>query len=532
MDAAAPSWMPPGCRARRRVRGPAPGPARRRARGRALTLTAAALLVLLAVPSCRLGGPRRVVRWVAGCVVPRFDPDGPPNDVRWALERMLSEGLTRERADGQVEGAAAARYEVSADRLTWTFHLRSGLRYTDGHPCTSADIRTAIAAGLARTDHATRAALLAAVRGVRPARSSKTRPALGVETPDPRTVILKLERPDSLLPRVLALPGVSAPWRSRVAGDWTGAVGIGPYRLVGEGAGARLVLARAAAGGGPDSVNVRFVIGGGRLRALLRARDADLMWPVPPELCDASAPAGYRLERSDARPARHLLLVMRADLSPTRKEEVRRALAHGVHAAEIMTTLSRAAVASDELVSGAGRFPLPRYDVTEVASWIEKSGLGPSFHVTLLYDADRTGAAVAPTLQGDWSRTNIDVELEGLRGADFAHASLAGNEQLLLTEWQPLEPGAPFAALALTGGARGGTCGAFRTGWWPPEAAALRASAASGRAAGPAALESALERDLVALPLAGLPWIRLVREGGPAAPFHPHFGPDFSAPTP
>jgi hypothetical protein len=57
----------------------------------------------------------------------------------------------------------------------------------------------------------------------------------------------------------------------------------------------------------------------------------------------------------------------------------------------------------------------------------------------------------------------------------------------------------------------------------------LRAGATPGTAAGAQALESALERDLVAVPLADLPWVRLVREGGPPAPFHPHFGPDFAA---
>jgi hypothetical protein len=514
MDAVAPSRKPP-------ITG-----VRRCRWTRTLALVCAGVL-LMSVPSCRFGRPQRTVEWVAGCVVPPFDPDGPPADVRWAIERLLSEGLTRERADGHVEGAAAARFEVAHDGLSWTFHLRPNLRYTDGHPCTSADFRAALAGGLSRTDHGTRAVLLAAVRGVRPARAGRARTPLGIETPDERTLVVRLDHPDSLLPLALSLPGVSTPWRSREPGAWSGAIGIGPYRLVAVD-GARLMMGRASGAAGPDSVNLRFAIGAGRLRALMRARDVDLLWPAPPELCDQSAPAGYRLESSAARPARSLLLVMRADTPPTSHEEARRALAHGVHGAELLAALGRAAGAGGELVPGAGRFPLPRYDATEVAAWMEKGDLGRSFHVSLLYDADRAGGAAAPLLQGEWSRHNIDAELDARRGSEFSRAALAGNQPLVLVEWQPLERGASFVALGLIGATRAGACGPVRTGWRPADASALRGPGAPGRPA--VALEAALERDLVALPLAGLPWVRLVRESGPPVSFHPHFGPDFASP--
>jgi ABC-type transport system substrate-binding protein len=516
MDAAEPPGMPRAMRTRRRCSG--------------FALAAGALVALLALPSCHPGGRHGAVDWVASCAVPRFDPDGPPNDVRWAIERLLSFGLTSETESGRIEGAAADRYQVSPDGLAWTFHLRSGLRFTDGKPCTSADFRAALAAGLARGDHGVHAALLGALRGLKPARAGRRRTPLGIETPDARTLILRLDHPDSLLPAKLALPGVGVPWRSRLAGEWSAVVGLGPYRLARAEGGVRLVLARAS-GPGPDSVRVRFVIGVARLRDLLRAARADLLWPLPPELLDQTLPAGYRLEKSEARPRRRLLLVMRADTPPTTQEAARRALAHGVNKVDVLATLGRAAAPSGELVSGAGPFPLPRYDATEVASWMAKGNLGRSFHITLLYDADRSGATVAQGMQSTWSRQSIDVELQGVRGNDFVREALNGREQVLLAEWQPLESGAAFEALGLLGASRGLPCGAFRTGWRPADAAQLRGGG-QVRPVAPATLEGALERDLVVLPLADLPWVRLVREGGPAAPFHPHFGPDFGATEP
>jgi len=495
--------------------------------GTRLALAAGAMLALLALPGCNANRGRRAVDWVASCAVPRFDPDGPPNDVRWAIERLLSCGLTRETEDGRIEGAAAERFEASGDGLAWTFHLRPKLRFTDGKPCTSTDFRIALAAGLAGHDYGAPAALLAALRGLKPARAGRPRTPLGIETPDPRTLILRLDHPDSLLPAKLSLPGVGVPWRSRVVGEWSAAIGLGPYRLARVERGVRLVLARTG-GAGPDSVRVRFVIGVARLRELLRAARADLLWPLPPELLDQTLPAGYRLERSDARPRRRLLLVMRGDTPPTTREAARRALAHGVNKVDVLATLGRAAAVSGELVSGAGPFPLPRYDGSEVASWMAKGDLGRSFHVTLLFDADRSGATVARGMQSTWSRQSLDVELLGVRGNDFTREALMGREQVVLAEWQPLQVGAAFEALALLGAPRVPPCGAFRTGWRPADGAALR-PAGPNRPVVPAALESALERDLVVLPLADLPWVRLVRQDGPAVPFHPHFGPDFGA---
>src|SRR5262245_51903397 len=45
--------------------------------------------------------------WVFGGGEPRFDPEGPPDYRRWALERMLTRGLVAEDSSGRVVAAAA-----------------------------------------------------------------------------------------------------------------------------------------------------------------------------------------------------------------------------------------------------------------------------------------------------------------------------------------------------------------------------------------------------------------------------------------
>lgn len=51
----------------------------------------------------------------------------------------LFEGLVSIDAGGQPRPALAASWETS-DNVTWTFHLRSGLTWSDGSPLTARDV--------------------------------------------------------------------------------------------------------------------------------------------------------------------------------------------------------------------------------------------------------------------------------------------------------------------------------------------------------------------------------------------------------
>ncbi|MEX2356491.1 MAG: peptide-binding protein [Thermaerobacterales bacterium] len=58
----------------------------------------------------------------------------------FVLSHLFS-GLVRYSADLELEGALAADWEFSDDALTWTFHLREGVQWHDGHPFTAEDVR-------------------------------------------------------------------------------------------------------------------------------------------------------------------------------------------------------------------------------------------------------------------------------------------------------------------------------------------------------------------------------------------------------
>jgi ABC-type transport system substrate-binding protein len=465
-----------------------------------------------------------VASWVVGQALPNFDPHGPPDPTRWAIERLLSTGLMEEDSSGAVVPAAAESVRVSADGLAYTFRLRRGLTFADGTPCGSEAFRRSLEAGLNRLDHATCAWLLRRVTGVDQVRAGRPLPGLGIATPDARTLVLRLSRPDPDLLRKLALPGIGTPWREGAQPGWRD--GIGRYAIV-RAAPTRLTLARRGTGApGPDTLVVRFVASGARVRALLRAGAADLVWPPPPDLLEERLPAGYRAQVGESHPRRHLLLVLRADLPPTSKLEARHALAHGLQRNPLVAMLGESGAVSAEWLPGGPRFEFPRYDREAVRTWLERGRFRRSLHVVMAYSADGAGARIARAMQSEWAGLGLDVELRPLRqpeaGVEFTRS---GGAQLLLVESQPLldDPGATLAQLVRP--MRGPEVGAFRTGW----ATRLFDRWIAGSPGDPPLdLEWAQQRladERVALPIASLPWV-WVERGAATGAFHPRYGPD------
>jgi hypothetical protein len=432
--------------------------------------------------------------------------------------------LLAEGRDGDILPAAASSMRVSSDGLVYTFRLPRRLAFGDGTPLPSREFRAALERGIARRDHGTIAWALGALQGMDRVRTGRPLPRLGIETPDDTTLILRLAHPDSLLPHKLALPGVGVPWR-RVRGTsgWRGALGLGPFRVVGEDPGRRLTLV-STPGAVPETLVVRFVPGAFRTLAALRSGNPDWVWPLPPGIDGAPLPPGYAFRAKAARPRRQLLLVQRPDLPPTLKPEAREALAHALNTEEILRALGAAGVAPGPWIPDGPREEPPRLDANEVRDWLARGKLGRSFHVNLSYDADGAGASVARALQGQWARLDLYADLYPLRGGRLSDELLDGSSHLLLVEQQPLldTPSAALAALVMP--LRGPAVGSFRSGWRMRVFDVWMAPRRGVAAPDAAEASHRLADELVVLPLADLPWRWIERRDGPAAEFHPHFG--------
>lgn len=62
------------------------------------------------------------------------------NDLDQDLSSLIFQGLVRQNERGELEPALATHWEISPDQLTYTFHLRPGVRWHDGAPFSADDV--------------------------------------------------------------------------------------------------------------------------------------------------------------------------------------------------------------------------------------------------------------------------------------------------------------------------------------------------------------------------------------------------------
>lgn len=133
-------------------------------KSKALTLTIAAILMISTLAGCGVyekdtaagnasaasngstdaagsdatGAGTKVIRYAITNEPPTLDPQMINSMYGATLDYHLFEGLMRSNS-GTIEPGCAESYELSEDGLTYTFHLRKGLVWSDGVPLTAND---------------------------------------------------------------------------------------------------------------------------------------------------------------------------------------------------------------------------------------------------------------------------------------------------------------------------------------------------------------------------------------------------------
>lgn len=160
------------------------------------------------------------------------------------LTDLLVTPLFNMTEDGEAEGYAVDTYEVSEDGLTYTFHLKDGMKWSDGSPLTAYDyefgLKHSLSIGVADASYLSYAAayVLNGDKYYIGGFSTAEMEDLGYTALDETTLQVTLSTPCDFFPQVMMLP-VFAPAKEGVAvdGDYTWADDVtnptcGPYKLV------------------------------------------------------------------------------------------------------------------------------------------------------------------------------------------------------------------------------------------------------------------------------------------------------------
>ena len=354
----------------------------------------------------------------------------------------IFDGLLRVSSTDAPEPACAESWDVSADGMTWTFHLRDGLKWSDGQPITASQFRDGFLRVLDPETGSPYAYYAFFIRNGEAFYNGRAKPEdVGLSAPDTKTFIIELEYVNPLMLDYLSFP-VFQPARNDVISENPRSWAAKPETLISNGAfkleswkhgeGGEIVLVKNPEYWDAENVKVdrlRFVFINDENTALaaFRAGRIDYMGTIPSQMVQMLLKRGEAVSL----PA---LGTGFCDFNVTRKPfddvRVRRAFTLAIDrriitekitmsgqrpAGGFVCDLVPGTTDSQDFRTEGGSFLPERADVEEARRLLAEAGYpnGEGFpKVSYKYNSNSGNKAMAEALQGMWKRAlGVEVEL-------------------------------------------------------------------------------------------------------------------------
>lgn len=333
----------------------------------ALTAAATALLVVCA-PAIRSAsaaaqpsGAKQLV-WVDGSDVTTMDGAFITDVVTPTLTDLIFHHLVKYKPDMSIAPDLADSWSVGDDKKTWTFKLKSGVKFSNGDPADAAAVKASLDRIMDDKTGASNRSVYAAVARIEVV--DPTTVKIVTKAPFPDLLTALADRAGTILdPKELAK--YSSP---KEVGRHP--LGSGPYMLSEWEPGVRIVLKRNPLYVGPkpalDAIVFKPVPEAGTRMAMLRSGEADIITkPVLEELGSLEKDPNLKVLM---KPGYNLIMYeMLTDKKPLDDVRVRRAINHAVDRQAIAEKLLNGLVtpANSTVSPGVGPnfyFPQPALD--------------------------------------------------------------------------------------------------------------------------------------------------------------------------
>jgi peptide/nickel transport system substrate-binding protein/oligopeptide transport system substrate-binding protein len=380
----------------------------------------------------------------------------------------LFDGLTRFTPGGQVEPALATSWDVSPDGLRYTFHLRTDVRFHDGRPLRAGHVARSFRRVL---DPATKAGTVWPLYPIRGARAiaDGTGTILGVDTPDDSTVVITLDAPFAIFPKLLAMPVAS------VVPDSTGPdfsehpIGSGPWRLVEWKHDDYLKFARNPEyfGGAPsiDTLIARIIPEPSTAVAEFESGTVDILY-VPEDQTRAWEKTDAQKATMVSAPALRLWYMgVNVTRGPLTDVRVRQAIAHALDVPTLLAQLlaGRGTVAAGVIPPTLEGFDASRapfaYDTLAARRLMAAAGYANGIDLELWSSQTAPMPRLAQAIQAYLAVVGIRVKLVQRDASSMRAAARAGQTDLVVKDWYADYPDAenflyPLLHSANAGGRR------------------------------------------------------------------------------
>ncbi|MGH7509602.1 MAG: ABC transporter substrate-binding protein [Gemmatimonadales bacterium] len=401
------------------------------------------ILVGLALAACGEPGSERTLNYYFTYDPRSLDPALSTDVPTGEVVSLLFDNLTQFDPDAKLVPGLARSWQTDESGRIYTFHLRGNATFHDGRPIRAREVRASMLRALAPGTSGGRSWPLYPIRGARGYAAGRSQDVEGIATPDDSTVVLTLEEPLNVFPRLLAMP-VAAIVPTPTSPDFDqNPNGSGPWRFVSWSHDDAIVLAgNPEYWGGPpksDTLRIRIIP-----EPLTQAAEYEAG-----QLSVVEVPVGEtrRWEQSHAdelqrRPAlKDLYVAINTTRGPLKDVRVRQALNHAVDVPTLLTT-----VMADRGVRAAGALPpgIIGYDSTRAAyqydpatarRLLAEAGYPDGFAIRLWRTQRAELARLAQSIQQGLAEIGVRAEIVE-RDASSARAAVRNGEaDLFLTDW-------------------------------------------------------------------------------------------------
>lgn len=351
------------------------------------------------------------------------------------LDFLIFDSLLQRDEHLDLAPDLAEKWEMP-DAQTYVFHLRHDVKFSNGQPLTSADVKftfDSIISGAIKTPKRGAYALVDSVIA-----------------PDAYTVIFHLRAPYASFPLNLIRQAVGVVPQNAGPDFAQHPIGTGPFRFVSLATDEEVVLDRNPNyfAGAPSLERIRFrIVPDALVRALeLRKGSGDIeVNSLPPDTVAALArDPNLEVTRS---PGTALAYVsFNFDDPILARREVRQALAYATDRQSLITYLLRGHARPATSLLPPNHWAYDSnvadydFDPARANSLLDAAGFprGPDgirFHLELKTSTDESTRLIAAALQDQWHRVGVQLDLRSLEFATFYSDITRGSFQLYTLRW-------------------------------------------------------------------------------------------------
>ena len=341
----------------------------------------------------------------------------------------------------------AESYEISEDGITFTFHLKAGVKFHNGREMTADDVKYSLDRVTNPATQSPGAGFFASIKGFDAQMGGTATGLEGVTVVDPLTVRIELSRPDATFLHVMAINFSSVVPKEAV--DEFGAdfgkhpVGTGAFKLAEWTTGQRLVFEKNAdywRAGVPYLDQVVFEVGQEPVVALLRLQNGEVDVPG-----DGIPPAKFQEVMGDPEQARQVVeggqlhtgyITLNVTKPPFDNVKVRQAVNMAINKDRVIQIINgRAKPATQPLpptmpgyTEGYAGYA---YDVDAAKALLAEAGVADGFETELYVMNTDPNPRIAQAIQQDLAAVGIKASIQSLAQANVIEAGGQGTAPMI-----------------------------------------------------------------------------------------------------